>query len=340
MGIGRKKFRRAVVGILSTCLIFAGNGCGDTKEVGQEVPELLEPLDVAQENVYAQYRDVYTMKVMETVVLPRQEELGFPRAGILENVYVYVGKKVEKGDVLAELKDEAGEECERLMQQLEKLREDNAYNYRHLEIDYEIARLSGQDTARLALKLKQTKELADFEEKYLEDLLLEAEKKRGNHQLIAPFSGTVTAIAGEWENWDGMAISENTPFLVLADEDARFLQTDYIGKGEIESCHEYYVLVDGKRYELEYIPRSEEELQVMTAKNEMKTSRYRILDAKSAWLGKNAFVCIVGEYRENVLSLPKNVLYKERRNYYVYVSDGDTLVKTPVEVGVQGNHYV
>ena len=71
---------------------------------------------------------------------------------------MYVGKKVEKGEVLAELRDDAGEEFERLTEQLEKLREDNAYNIRHLEIDIEIARLSGQDTARMKLQLKQMEE--------------------------------------------------------------------------------------------------------------------------------------------------------------------------------------
>ena len=114
MGIGQRKFRRAVALVLATCLVFAGSGCGGSKEVGQEAPELLEPLELAQENVYVQYRDVYSMKVLETVVLPRQEELCFQRAGIVENVYVYVGKKVEKGEVLAELRDDAGEEFERL----------------------------------------------------------------------------------------------------------------------------------------------------------------------------------------------------------------------------------
>ncbi len=340
MGIGQRKFRRAVALVLATCLVFAGSGCGGSKEVGQEAPELLEPLELAQENVYVQYRDVYSMKVLETVVLPRQEELCFQRAGIVENVYVYVGKKVEKGEVLAELRDDAGEEFERLTEQLEKLREDNAYNIRHLEIDIEIARLSGQDTARMKLQLKQMEELASFEEKYLLDLISEAEKQLGNHQLIAPFSGTVTAIAGTMMNWNGMAMSENTPMFALASEDSRFLQTDYINSEQEESYYEYYALVDGKRYELEYIPRTSEELQAMTVKGETKTSRFRMLDAQDAKLGKNVFLCIVENYKENVLSLPKSVVYKERRNYYVYVPEGDTLVKTPVEIGVQGNNYV
>ena len=236
--------------------------------------------------------------------------------------------------------DSLGEEFERLTEQLEKLREDNAYNIRHLEIDIEIARLSGQDTARMKLQLKQMEELASFEEKYLLDLISEAEKQLGNHQLIAPFSGTVTAIAGTMMNWNGMAMSENTPMLALASEDSRFLQTDYINSEQEESYHEYYALVDGKRYELEYIPRTSEELQAMTVKGEAKTSRFRMLDAQDAKLGKNVFLCIVENYKENVLSLPKSVVYKERRNYYVYVPEGDALVKTPVEIGVQGNNYV
>lgn len=334
MGIKGNKLCRWLAPVLSLCLALAG--CGGEKETMQEVPELVEPAGAVQENVYARYQDVYSLRVMETVVLPRQEELCFERVGILDKVYVYTGKRVEKGEILAELRDEAGEEWERLNEQLTRMREENEYNNRCAEIDIEIARLSGQDVARMELLLSQQKELQDFEEKHLLEQIAMADGERGHHQLIAPFSGVVTAIVGYWE---GMAFSENTPLLVLASEEGRYLQTEYVGKQEMDSCHECYVMVDGKRYELEYIPYTDEELQQLTTRGEAKVSKYRMLDAQEAKLGKNAFVCIVGDYKENVLALPKSVLYKERRNYFVYRVEGENLVKTPVEVGVLGNAY-
>ncbi len=334
MEIKRNKIRRFLLPTLSLCLMLAG--CGGEKEALQEAPELVEPAGGVRENVYAQYRDVYSLKVLETVVLPRQEELCFERAGILEKVYVYAGKQVEKGEVLAELRDSAGEEWERLNEQLAQMREENEYNNRYTEIDIEIARLSGQDVARMELLLAQRKELQAFEEKHLLEQIAVAEEERGHNQLVAPFAGTVTAIV---EYREGMAFAENAPLLVLSSEDGRYLQTEYIGKQEMDSFHEYYVMVDGKRYELEYLPYTEEELQQISASGETKVSRYRMLDAQTAYPGRNAFICLMGEYRENVLTVPKSVLYKERRNYFVYQVDGENLVKTPVEVGVLGNAY-
>lgn len=335
MGFRRIKFWPIFV--FAFCFLF--NGCGD-KESGaaskQEVPELIEPISMKQESIYVEYRNVSSMKVMETVVLPYQEELGFSRSGILENIYVYIGKKVEKGEVLAELHDEAGEEYEQLSEELTRMQEENAYNNRHFEIDIEIAKLSGQDVSRMELELTHRKELQAFEEEYLKDRIESAKKEGGNYQLLAPFSGTVTAIVGYGE---GAAISADSPILALASEDGHYLQTDYVTRNEIEDCYEYYVVVDGKRYELEYIPYSDEELQMVTTKNEKKVSKYRMIDAQGAWFGRNAFVCIVGEYRENVLAVPKSVLYKERRDYYVYKIEGDLHVKTPVEVGVIGDTY-
>lgn len=333
MGTRQNKIRRPVVFALSACLVLAG--CGG-KEAVQEAPELLEAVHAVREDVYAQYRDVYSLDILETVVLPRQEELGFERSGVLKEVYVYTGKVVQKGDVLAELRDDSAEEYKRLEEQLAKMREDNAYDIRHLEIDIEIAKLSGQSTARLELQLKQMKERQDMDEKYLLDQLEETGKDQGGYQLIAPFSGTVSAIV---DHWEGMPFSEDTPLLVLVSEDGRYLQADYMSQSKMEACHEYYVMVDGKRYELEYLPYSAEEMQKMTAKNEKKVTRFRMLDAQGAGLGKNAFICLVGEYRENVLSVPKSVLYKERKDYFVYKVEGESLVKTPVEVGVQGNAY-
>ena len=335
MKIQRNKICRFLALPFAVCLALAGCGSAQDKVV-QEAPELLEPADAVQENTYAQYRDVYSLQVIDTFILPYQEELCFARAGVLKDVYVYIGQEVSEGEVLAELVDEAAEECDRLNAQLEQMREDNAYNNRYFEIDIEIAKLSGQDTARLELQLKQQKELQAFEEEHLLGLLAEAEAERGNCQLTAPFAGTVTAIA---PHWNGMATAENTPLLALARDDERYLQTDFVSQEKINSCHEYYVLVDGKRYELEYIPRSAEQLQAMTARNEKKTTNYRMIDAQATDLGENAFICLVTEYRENVLAVPKSVLYKERRNYYVYLVEGEQLVKTPVEVGAIGDHY-
>jgi|GEM_PF-4776718 len=325
--------------VLALCLLFSG--CGDKESESEaasrkEVPELIEPISMKQESIYVQYRNVSSMQVMETVVLPYQEELGFDRSGILENIYAYIGKEVKEGEVLAELRDEAGEECERLSEELIQMQEENTYNNRHLEIDIEIAKLSGQDASRMELELAHNKELQAFEEEYLKGKIEEAKKESGNYQLLAPFSGTVTALINYGE---GTAISEGNPILALASEDGRYLQTDYITQNAIEDCHEYYAVVDGKRYEIEYIPYSDEQLQMITTKNEKKVSKYRMIDAQGAWFGRNAFVCIVGEYRENVLAVPKSVLYKERRNYYVYKIEGDLHVKTPVEVGVIGDTY-
>lgn len=334
MGTKQNKIRRLAVLVLSACLVLAG--CGGGKEVVQEAPELLELAGAVREDVYAQYRDVYSLEIMETVVLPRQEELGFERPGVLEKVNVYTGKAVKKGDVLAELRDDSKEQYERLEEQLAQMREDNAYNNRHLEIDIEIAELSGQSTARLEMQLKQMKELQALEEKYLLDQLEEAGEEQGGYQLIAPFSGTVSAIVDYRE---GMSFSVDMPLLVLVSEDERYLQVDYVSPKKMESSHEYYVMVDGKRYELEYLPYSTEEMQKLTAKNEKKVTRFRMVDAQNAGLGKNAFVCLVGEYRENVLSVPKSVLYKERRDYFVYKVEGENLVKIPVEVGVLGDAY-
>lgn len=334
MGIERKKGSRRIA-VFSLCLCFALAGCGRAQEAS-EAPELLEPADTLQENAYAERRDVYTMRTMESVVLPYQEELSFSCSGIVESVDVYTGKIVKEGDVLAALYDTAGENCERLYKQLEAMQADNAYNNRRAEINIEIAKLSGQDTARLELELGQAKELQEFEEQHLLAQIEKAEAERGGNQLIAPFSGTVTAVSGLEEE---AAAVEGSPVLVLAGEQERYLKTAYVERKVIDACHEYYALINGKKYALEYIPPTDEELEAIAVNGETIMSSFCLADAEEVTFGANAFVCIVSDYRENVIAVPKSALYKEGRDYYVYVLKEEIRVRQPVEVGVIGGVY-
>lgn len=343
MGIEDRKSRLRLLAY-ALCGCFALAGCGGNAEL-PEAPELIEPADSLQENIYAERRDIYTLKTLESVVLPRQEELSFSCSGIIESVDVYIGKRVEEGQVLAAVHDTAGESCQILYEQLEAMRAESEYNNRRAEIEIEIARLSGQDTARLELLLAQSKEMQEFEEQHLMEQIEREEKEKGNNEIIAPFSGTVTAIAKidlEWDSVEagrGVAVAQGDPVIVLAAEDERYLKTVYVDQKTIDACETYYALIDGKQYALEYIPYSDEELEAMTAGNQTILSSFRLLDAQDVAFGANAYVCLVSDYRENVLAVPKSALHKEWRDYYVYVLENEIRVKMPVEVGVIGEMY-
>ena len=70
---------------LST-LPFLVCGCGKKQAEPVEVPELLEPVDMAIDMTYAERRDVYQVTTWESSVLPYMEELSFAATGIIKEI--------------------------------------------------------------------------------------------------------------------------------------------------------------------------------------------------------------------------------------------------------------
>ncbi len=327
---GRRIRRRLFALGLCGGLLFSG--CG--QQESQPAPELIDPVDATEEQYYAERRDLYVMNSYEAAVLPYLEELSFAGSGTVSRIYVSMGEQVEEGQLLAQLSNGLEEEYERLQKQLKTMREDNAYNNRIAEIELEKAGLLGQDTGRQELQLRHTRELQELEEGRLLKKIEETEIRLAANRLVAPFAGTVAGIAVD----QGGFASEGSPVIALADESQRYIYCNYVGKQEIEACHRYYAISGKGEYELEYLPYSAKELVAISLTGEKLMSKFRVKDPEIQ-LGDYAVVCLISNYRENVVSVPKNAVFKENGENFVYVVDGDKRVKTGVKVGVTGVMY-
>ena len=316
--------------LISGGLMFSG--CG--QQEGPEVPELMDPVDATEEQYYAERRDLYVISSYDAAVLPYIEELSFSGSGKVERIYVGIGQQVKEGDLLAELSNGLDEEYERLQKQLETMRENNAYNNRIAEIELEKAGLLGQDTGRQELQLRHSKELQELEEKRLLETIRETEARLAGNRLTAPFEGTIAGIAVEQNDF----VSEGSPVFALADESEKYIQCDFVSDKEIRQCHSYYAVSGKGEYELEYLPYSASELVAVSFTGEKLKSRFRVKDPEIR-IGDYALVCLISNYRENVISVPKSAVVKENGESFVYVVDGDKRVKTKVKVGVTGTMY-
>lgn len=332
----RKKFGhtgRMLCVLLATSLLTA---CGE-EGVGvyQPAPELIEPVNVASEEVRVERRNVYTFSSYESAVLPKIQELTFEASGKIQDMNVVMGQKVKAGDVLAELDNSAEAQYKNLLEQLEKSRENNRYNNRLSEIAIEIAELSGQDTEWSKMQLRQKKEMQELEERHLLSQIEKAEIARGETRIVAANDGTIVGVAAE----EGSTVSETTPVIAFADESECYLTCSYINAKTIASCERYYAVINGKEYDLEYIPYSEEELEAKKVSGDTLISTFRLKADKDVRIGDYALVCVVSDYRENVVAVPRTALYKERGKYYVYVVEGENRIQTQVTLGVFGSMY-
>lgn len=342
MGAGTKKetyvcckWKR--IAALAFCGIFLLAGCG--RNTGEtNVPELIEPADMPVETAYAKRRDIYQVSTYESAVIPYLEELAFEKSGTLKEFCVAVGDEVEEGQVLAILDDSVLEDSyQALLEQLEMMQENNRYSFRLAEIEIEMAHLSGQDTARLELKFLQARELQELEENYIKQKIADAENKLGANQIVAPFAGTVAALA---ELGSGSPVSEGSAVLALAGEGSRYITCSKISEKNVQESHRIYAVVHGREYEMEYQPYEPERLAALTLSGITPVSTFRLADGGQADIGDYAVICMVSNYREQVISVPLEAIYTESGQKYVYVVVEDSRMKTPVTTGIQGAMYV
>ncbi len=193
---------------------------------------------------------------------------------------------------------------------------------------------------------RQSKELYELERAYLCDQLTALKASRKENVLSAKQDGVVVALAIRGVTKDDAALTKyramdaEASVVALGDMSTRILKTDYISKSDLSKVKEYYALIDGKRYEVRYIPMSNEEYTKITAAGEKPYTTFEFVgDASDVEVGGFAVITMFSDKKENVLSVPKAAIRKDETGYYVYVMQGTESVYTPVKIGVSDGAY-
>lgn len=334
--LGHERNKRRIVLLSGIIMVFLFmSACGKKKE--EEIPELIEPVDSTSEMTYAEIRDVYEIISYETYVIPYMEELCFDTTGTVEEICVFYGEHVEAGQKLATLEDASSKQYEQLQNELSNMQEASAHANEIARLDIELAKKRGEDTARLELLLSQNEEMQALEESYLLDKLSQIQKDRGKRVMTAPFEGTVVSILNDGK---GSSVSEITPVIVLADESRFYVTGDYISEKNFAKYDDCYALFDGKEYAITYEPYTAEELEKYVGATSDLKSRYRLEGDTDLMLGQYGLVCLVWNERHNVLTLPKEAIYTEGSQSYVYVNEDGNREMRMITTGVEGAMYV
>lgn len=322
-------------------------GC---KEEAEEVPELLEPVAVKIDMAMAQTGEIYDMTVYSGEVVPAVEELYFLADGQLKDVYVMMGDIVEEGQLLASLdEEELTEEIEDLEEEITYLTRMGEFSDRIAADDIEIARgeleymhalgdfgrtswLKEIEIQEMELALEEAKELRSIELQQKQKSLNTLKNKTGKGDITAPFSGRIVYIS---EINRGDAIQGYTPVIYIADDSVLSLSTDYISESSIRYADRLYAKIGSKDYEISYVPYEKEEMVRMTlAGEEMKTQFSIDSGTEGLVAGQYAAVVICQSYKENVLVIPVNALYRDGGGQYVYKQVDGERVRCSVKTGM------
>lgn len=326
-------------------ILMSLSGCGNNDT---EIPELLEPVDVKMDVARAEMGEICELGTYSGEVVPYVEEVYFSVDGYLDQMLVSVGDTVQEGDVLAVLDEE------QLMEQIESLEEEidyivtmGEYSDKKAELDIEIA---GKELAallesraqnctekeleiqKLKLQLEQTQELRSLELEEKQSALERLQEKSEKNQLTAPFDGTVIYV-GEVKK--GEQLEAYAPVIYLADDSRLFLSAEYIPEAELKSADRLFAQIMDKEYEISYVPYDESEYIAMVLYGEELDAQFSFDESDDQIRsGQFAAVVVVDSYRENVLTIPANALYRDGSERYVYKQEGDQRIRCDVTTGV------
>ncbi len=183
---------------------------------------------------------------------------------------------------------------------------------------------------------EQQKQLYELERAYLVEQLNEMKASRKKNVIVAKEGGEVVALA----LGDSAQMSAEQPVVAIGNMEEKILRTDYISKSDMSKADDVYALINGKRYEVEYVPMSNEEYAEITAEGGKAYTTFKFTgDASDVEIGGYGVITLFKDKKENVLSVPKSALRKDENGYFVYVMKGGDSVYTSVKIGITDGAY-
>lgn len=331
------------------CLLILTGITGCSNEV-QTAPELLEPVGVKMSTATVRRDTVYTVESFDGELVPYVEELHFVSDGKLGEILVLPGELVKEGQVLATLDEESvnkqiaaldddiyeisslGKFSDRqatadigiAKAELEKMRAEGASQQKCSEKELEIQKLE--------LALKQAQELRNMELSNRYSSMNALKESLKTNQIVAPFDGRIVYVRNIKP---GASVQGYSTVLCIADETRLSLQIDYEPEGTFTSADKVYAQILDKTYTITYQPYDQTEYVSLLLSGKQMKSMFSI-DAKPGELESGLFAVVMAldNYKEDVLTIPVNALYRDQNGRHVYKLVDGQRVRCDVTVGM------
>ena len=333
----RSRFIRTIAAAAAACMMFTGCA-GASKQTG--TVELLDAANAKLDSAVAQKMDLSRTRVYNASVIPAYEELSFDVDGYIYGIYVSPGTEVEEGDVLATLVSKGYDELKNLKSEIENLETSNEERFKKLDAEIELAKLAGEDTAEKELEAKHTKELAELQlQTKKERLAMLEEDDIGFRYIVAPCDTVAMAALSARK---GTFVRAGSSVVALAMDGDVIITCDYISEKTASRLHDYYALVDGVRYELEYIPYTKKELKDLSTNEIDPVAKFRLKSDPDGLIQPGDYVTVVtvSDFKPGVLAIPANAIYSDSNGQFVYVVQDDMRIRKNVVTGVSDSTYI
>ncbi len=312
--------------------------CGCSK---QEVvrPALIDSVNAGVDVALVERRALKDIAAYDAAILPSSEELSFDIDGYIRGVYVEPGQHVEEGEVIAALVGKNYGAIASLEEEIQELKEENEKNFKYLDAELELEKLSGGNVKETELRVKHEKELAELKlSEKIDRLNLMKENDIGYTYITAPRDCTVMAITSVRA---GGYLSAGTPVCALEADGEFTLTCKFMSEKSVAKLHEYYALINGEKYDIDYKPYDKEELKLLSANNIDPVSVFKFSSStEKLYPGQYATVIAVSNATDEVLVVPVNAVYTDNAVKYVYKVENNVKVKQTVSIGISNATYI
>lgn len=341
------------------------SGCGQkTKATSSEKIELIEPVTASANIEKVARRNLYEYETFAGVICPETEVYTFSDDVTFSHFEKFPGEQVYAGDVLAYADStQLMEEMEQMQESLDAITESYEADLKVLaeqieDVEAEIARREEWMKTALGEAERLTREIAfleldlqalndqcaarkalyDLDYNYYAGHLEELSAEGTKVSIRAKESGVVVAL-GDYDN--GNWVGESSGVVAVADESVKRMRCEYITQDELSEAADVYAMIDGKRYEVEYIPYEQEEYESALLAGKTLYSTFVIVDpADEVEFGALVAIALIHEVERDALSVPVSALHNDEGGTYVYrVEDGEN-VKAYIEEGYTDDVYV
>ena len=339
---------------------------------------LEEPVSAQTGTDIIQRRDLYNYKVYTGSVFPYIQEYAADKGMTFNNYGAYPGEEVKPGtELIISNTESVDENIKKQKESIENLTESHEKTIKGLKEDLEeykgmrqmfynymqsnLAEKPAEDSAgyadwktgydyvensyRLYNHQAEMTERAIEQENASYELDLANEnkklerlkKQRTNNSIVSGMDGQIVAMnfynPGDW-------IEEEKNVIAVGDPNVNQLISQYISKTDINSAYDVFALINGKRYEVEYHPIEAEEYLRLTSQGEKVFSYFTLLDAEDVELGSYVSICVISEFAENAVTVPKKALQRDGSEWFVYrIDENGDHVRTVIRTGMSDGVY-
>lgn len=322
------------------CLLLAAslslNACAE-EEVTR--PELINPANVSIDTARVEYRQLVSLNQYDAKVLPAVREISFDVDGYLYGLYVNPGDLIGEGDVIATIVGKDYNSLKNIEKEIADFKENSESNITYLEAELELAKLAGGDYEEKELNLKHTKELNELN---LEKLEKEREELLAGdvslHYIEAPYDCCVLSTASVRT---GSFVSSGLVLAAIESEGDYTVTCEFMNERTVSELDSYYAIINGREYELKYVPYTKQEMKDYSAKGIIPDSKFTLVNADdNVAVGDYAKVITVADQVDHVLSVPIDAVMRDAAEHFVYEIVDGVRVKRIVTTGISDSMYI